>query len=253
MRASEVADINFRDSDTPATDVAFWLRVAQRGAVAYDPTPSACYRVTEGYSTETQFLAIIDGEYAPTFKTVQAFQHVLSTYDREADLGVVERLRLRAIGLRNSHALLQAVVLQRPAVRPSLHHVSQPAVRIPTLRLGKPSYGWPNSSHAPMDHSNQFTVSASTQRTIGLTGVPDLRRPYARAVRFVLSRPPGGHAAIRPPPAVCERRHCRPPRRQSPPSTPIRCPRLYMAARLRSHKSVRWHQVAARRAMVSVS
>ena len=58
LRRARVGHLDFRASDEPATDIMFWMRVALEGTIVYDPQPTACMRVTEGYSSESQFLAI---------------------------------------------------------------------------------------------------------------------------------------------------------------------------------------------------
>jgi glycosyltransferase involved in cell wall biosynthesis len=96
LRRSRVGHLDFRASDEPATDIMFWMRVALEGPIVYDPHPTACMRVTEGYSSESQFLA--------------------QNADR---LPAPLRLRLRLAELRTRHALLQAVVRRRaPGLRP---------------------------------------------------------------------------------------------------------------------------------------
>jgi hypothetical protein len=90
--------------------------------MVYDPHPTACLRVTAGYSSESQFLAIDgSGRYKPTFRTVRAYQSVFSQF-RAQHAGVLSpslRLRLRGAELRTRHGLLQAVVRRRlPGLRP---------------------------------------------------------------------------------------------------------------------------------------
>jgi glycosyltransferase involved in cell wall biosynthesis len=121
MRRDRVRDLDFRASDEPATDVMFWMRVALTGTVVYDPHPTACLRVTEGYSSESQFLAIDAGRYKPTFGTVRAYQSVFSQFRAQnaAVLPPSLRARLRWAELRTRHGLLQAVVRRRlPGLRP---------------------------------------------------------------------------------------------------------------------------------------
>lgn len=137
MRRDRVADLDFRSIDEPATDVMFWLRVATRGDIAYDPAVTACYRVTEGYSSENRFLAIENGRYAPTFTTVRAYRKVFAGFRAEQPIGTVERVRLAAYERRTTHGLLQAVVRRRaPGLRPvkaAREHLAE-AIRIePTL------------------------------------------------------------------------------------------------------------------------
>jgi len=122
MRRDRVAGLDFRAADEPATDVMFWMRVALRGTIVYDPTPTACLRVTEGYSSENQFLAIDgDGFFQPTFTTVRAYQKVYSRFRREHRAQLPRRLVLRLLAeeTRTRHGLLQAVVRRRlPGLRP---------------------------------------------------------------------------------------------------------------------------------------
>lgn len=142
MRRSCVAHLDFRRSDEPATDVMFWMRVALEGTIVYDPHPTACLRVTEGYSSETNFLAIDDqGWFKPTFHTVQAYQSVFSQFRAQnlARLPLSLRLRLVAAETRTRHGLLQNVVRRRlPGLRGNgdLATVLGQAVRIdPTVLL----------------------------------------------------------------------------------------------------------------------
>lgn len=119
MRREAVRRLQFRVQDEPATDVMFWLRVARNGTVVYDPVPTACYRVTEGYSSENNFLAISDGGYQPTFGTVEAYQRVFDGFHAEQTLSRVEDARLRLIEQRTIHGLLQAVIRRRWHEEPS--------------------------------------------------------------------------------------------------------------------------------------
>jgi len=122
MRRSKVAHLDFREADEPATDVMFWMRVALEGTIVYDPTPTACLRVTEGYSSENQFLAIDEnGFFKPTFGTVRAYQKVYSLFRHENQDRIPRRLRLRLLfeETRTRHGLLQAVIRRRlPGLRP---------------------------------------------------------------------------------------------------------------------------------------
>ena len=141
IRRDRVAGLDFRAADEPATDVMFWLRVATRGDIAYDPAVTACYRVTEGYSSEQRFLAIENGRYAPTFTTVLAYRHVFASFRAENPIGAVERLRLAAFERRTTHGLLQAVVRRRvPGLRPfplALRAIAE-AVRIEPSLVANP-------------------------------------------------------------------------------------------------------------------
>ena len=123
MRRSKVAHLDFREADEPATDVMFWMRVALEGTIVYDPTPTACLRVTEGYSSENQFLAIDEhGFFQPTFGTVRAYQKVYSLFRHENHARISRRLRFRLLleETRTRHGLLQAVIRRRlPGLRPA--------------------------------------------------------------------------------------------------------------------------------------
>ena len=112
LRRDRVRGLGFRAVDEPATDVMFWMRVALEGTIVYDPMPTACLRVTEGYSSENRFLAIDErGFFQPTFTTVRAYQHVFGLFRRENHdrLSRRLRLRLRVQETRTRHGLLQEI------------------------------------------------------------------------------------------------------------------------------------------------
>jgi len=128
MRRSCVEGLRFRHEDEPATDLMFWLRVARTGSVVYDPVPTACYRVTEGYSSERDFMAIENGVYQPTFGSVAGYQKIFAAFRAEQALPLQERVVLRLLEARNVHGLLQAVIRRR------WHRETSRAERLALLR-----------------------------------------------------------------------------------------------------------------------
>lgn len=123
MRRSCVQTLDFRAVDEPPTDTMFWMRVALHGSFVYDPHPSACMRVTPGYTTESG-LGVIDesGGFQATFTSVRGLQAVFSRFRREhaGELPVWLRWRLRLEETRTRHRMLERIIrAHAPGLGPS--------------------------------------------------------------------------------------------------------------------------------------
>lgn len=179
-------------ADGSPSDVAFFLRAACRGSIAYDPVPTALLG-SRGRCSEHEFLTVDDGTGAPTLSTVRRHRAAARELRRWERLSPLELLTLRAAEVRAVHGMLEAVLRRRWSEEPTVAEraalARQAIAADPTLALDVPA--WLRLARPAVQGLRR---RADERRVIDLrqagTGTPAPSTPSAAALLAGRANPP---------------------------------------------------------------